>query len=351
MARCLVSGSTVRTPSGETAVENIHAQALIITNRDGVESIEPVKWVGRREVDLTRHSHREAIAPVRIRAGAIAEGQPSRDLFVSPEHAIFLDDVLVEAKALINGGSIAQDRAMDTVTYHHIELESHGVFLANDLLVESYLDNGDRSFFDTDDQPTMLHPVLQSQSEFDARQSDIVFAPFMTDPETLAAVRQRLAQRSVALGYPRPALETTADPDIHIVAGGAVIQPISAADGQYVFELPAGIQSASLMSRFAIPADVASASADSRRLGIAVTSITIQSQVGTVTIPADFASDLPGWHNAERSEVAVWRWTDGAAVLPLDAADLPAVVTISAHCHAAYPIYDERICPAQKAAA
>src|ERR1700754_3223364 len=121
MARCLVSGSMVRTPSGETAIEEIDACSCIVTIRHNIESVERVKWVGRREIDLRRHSIRESIAPVRIRASAIADGQPSHDLLLSPEHAILLDGVLVEAKNLINGGSIVKERATDTVAYFHIE--------------------------------------------------------------------------------------------------------------------------------------------------------------------------------------------------------------------------------------
>src|SRR4051812_15246010 len=167
MVRCLAAGSMVRTPSDEVAAENIWGCTEVITIRNGKESIEPIQWVGQRHIDLTRHARPELAAPVRIRAGAIAEGQPSRDLLVSPEHAIYIDGMLVEARALVNSGSIVQERATDTVTYYHIELKSHGVLFANGLAVESYLDNGDRSFFDNDDLPIMLHPSLTAHLAFD----------------------------------------------------------------------------------------------------------------------------------------------------------------------------------------
>jgi collagen type I alpha len=129
----------VRTPLGDVPAEEMWNCAEIVTLRNGIETSEPVKWVGQRHVDLKRHARPEQVAPVRIRAGAVAEGQPSRDLFVSPEHAIFIDGALIQARALMNGGSIVQERGMDEVTYFHIELESHGAFFADGLAVESYL--------------------------------------------------------------------------------------------------------------------------------------------------------------------------------------------------------------------
>jgi hypothetical protein len=80
---------------------------------------------------------------VRVAAGAFGPGAPSRDLFLSPDHAVFVDDMLVPIKELLNGTSIRQvDRGV--VTYFHVELAQHDVLLAEGLPAESYLDSGCR---------------------------------------------------------------------------------------------------------------------------------------------------------------------------------------------------------------
>ena len=64
-----------------------------------------------------------------------------------PDHAVFVNGVLVPVKLLINGTTIRQVK-QDTVTYFHVELPEHAVVLADGLAVESYLDLGDRMNFD-----------------------------------------------------------------------------------------------------------------------------------------------------------------------------------------------------------
>ena len=65
--------------------------------------------------------------PVLIRASALADGVPRRDLFVSPQHAMFLDGVLIPAIYLVNGASIVRVERMEQVDYFHLELETHDV--------------------------------------------------------------------------------------------------------------------------------------------------------------------------------------------------------------------------------
>ena len=141
-APCFAAGTRIRAEHGDVAVEDLLAGDLILTH-DG--RLRPIVWTGRRHIDLTRHPHPERARPVRIRAGAIAQGVPVRDLLVSPDHALFLDGVLIPARLLVNGHSIAVETTRRHVTYHHIELASYDVILAEGLPAESYLDTGDRA--------------------------------------------------------------------------------------------------------------------------------------------------------------------------------------------------------------
>jgi hypothetical protein len=196
----------------------------------------------------------------------------------------------------------------------------------------------------------MLHPTLTPRTEFDVRKTDQAYAPFLTDPATVEPIWHRLAQRSKAMGFDQPTLATTADPDLHIVADGKIIRPTVDENNRFVFVLPAGVTSASLVSRFAIPTDSTPYADDSRRLGVAIRSITIGLPGNDRLIPADFPIDASGWHDAEHLGASTWRWTDGSAELQLGEIKDATIVTICCRPVDLYPIYDERARPAQQAA-
>jgi Ca2+-binding RTX toxin-like protein len=144
---CFAEGTRILTPSGEVPVERLRAGDLVVTPR-GAAPVSALRWVGRLQVDLTRQRFRGEAAPVLVRAGALADGLPFRDLHVSPNHALFLDGVLVPARLLVNGLSIIHQRWRQAVTYHHLELDAHALLVSEGALTESYLDDGNRHLFD-----------------------------------------------------------------------------------------------------------------------------------------------------------------------------------------------------------
>ena len=73
---------------------------------------------------------------------------PCETSSVSPEHCLIIDGLCVRAKLLVNGGSIVSERDRTHVTYYHVELERHGILLAENTPAESYLDTGNRSMFE-----------------------------------------------------------------------------------------------------------------------------------------------------------------------------------------------------------
>jgi collagen type I/II/III/V/XI/XXIV/XXVII alpha len=140
---CFASGTRIRTERGEIAVE-----ALVIGDIAVLAGgrTSPVIWIGQRAVECRRHPDPDAVRPVCVAAGALGSGLPVRDLVLSPDHALYLDGVLIPVRLLVNGKSIARTRA-DRVTYYHVELAEHDLLLAEGAATESYLDTGDRSNF------------------------------------------------------------------------------------------------------------------------------------------------------------------------------------------------------------
>ena len=119
-AACFAEGTRLATPNGQVAVETLSPGMKLLTVSGATR---PVRWIGRRRLDLSRHPAPEEVCPIRIRAGALGEGVPVRDLRLSPEHALFLDGGLVPVRLLVNGCSILRENACRSVVWYHVELE------------------------------------------------------------------------------------------------------------------------------------------------------------------------------------------------------------------------------------
>jgi hypothetical protein len=193
---CFAAGTRIRTPSGEVAVEALREGDLVRLARS--DETRPVRWIGHRRIDCRRHPHPELVWPVRIAAGAFGAALPERDLFVSPDHAVFVDGVLIPVRHLIDGVAIAQ-QPCDAVTYYHVELVSHEVILAEGLPVESYLDTDGRAFFDNGGGVISLHPAPPAMETvlrvWEARGC----APLVVTGPVLEGVRARLRRHAAAM--------------------------------------------------------------------------------------------------------------------------------------------------------
>ena len=295
---CFAAGTRIATVAGETPVEELRAGDLVRT-RNG---LRPIVWIGRRTIDLTRHPHPEQARPIRIRAGAFAPGLPARDLLLSPDHAVYWNGYLAEAKSLMNATSITQDRP-DRVTYFHIELAAHDIIFAESLPTETYLDTGNRGTFENAAEPRILHP------SFTGSRGGKTCAPMTFHGAPLAAIRTHLLARARQLGA-----ATTTDPALHILAGATRIDPEILPDGTHRFTIPGGVKTVRLRSRAGAPAHLLANSSDDRTLGAFITRIARRTKSGRPrAIPLASPALATGWHPPE----AGGRWTDGDAVLPI----------------------------------
>ena len=89
--------------------------------------------------------------PVLIRAGALGQALPHSDLTVTADHGMILDDMVINASALVGGagiGWVASRNLPPRFTVYHIETEDHDVILANGAATETFCDVAGRAMFD-----------------------------------------------------------------------------------------------------------------------------------------------------------------------------------------------------------
>jgi Hint domain len=184
---CFAAGTRILTVRGEILVEDLRVGDVLITH-EGEE--QPIIWIGQRRLQIADHPRPETVQPVMIASDALADGVPVRRLFVSPDHGVFLDGVLVPAKELLNWTTIRQDNTAIQVAYYHLELARHDIIFAEGAPVESYLDTGHRGVFDNAGKVVIAHPALMQQ-----RREAEGCAPLCLGGPILAEIRHRIASR------------------------------------------------------------------------------------------------------------------------------------------------------------
>jgi hypothetical protein len=143
---CFAAGTRIATMRGDIPVEALAIGDEVILAPENGAGTRKILWLGHRRIDCTRHPNPSAVWPILVRAGAFAEHQPVRDLWISPGHSVFINGALIQAENLVNGATILQI-PRSHIEYWHVELESHSILLSEGLPTESYLDTGNRTAF------------------------------------------------------------------------------------------------------------------------------------------------------------------------------------------------------------
>ena len=196
-ALCFCAGTRIATRDGDVAIEHLQVGDLVRVVHPHNE-LQPVIWLGHRTVNCARHPNPRAVWPVRIAAGAFGPGRPYRDLKLSPDHAVFVEDVLIPVKYLTNGTTIVQT-PVDEVSYHHVELPRHAVLLAEGMFAKSYLDTGGRANFANGGEPVALHPDFTFRT-WDAEGC----APLVVTGPLLQSAKQKVSAFASASGGDSP---------------------------------------------------------------------------------------------------------------------------------------------------
>jgi hypothetical protein len=137
-AHCFLRGTAILTPASEVRIEHLKVGDLVETVRGHPL---PIKWIGMHLFRKSRAHWHERVMPVRVSRHAIDARTPHADLYLSPDHALFLDGVLMPVKELVNGISIVPALPADTdvIEYFHILLDTHEAVLAEGVAAETCL--------------------------------------------------------------------------------------------------------------------------------------------------------------------------------------------------------------------
>jgi autotransporter passenger strand-loop-strand repeat protein len=296
---CFVTGTRLQTENGPRAVETLAVGERVIT-ADG--AARPIRWIGTRALDCTRHPHPESVWPVVVRRDAFGPALPERDLWLSPAHAVAWGGVLMPVGLLQNGRTVLQVQR-PRVEYWHIELDSHDLLLTEGLPTESYLDTGNRCAFVNGGAYIEQHP------DFLPKHAAETCIPLVFGGPEVARVKALLLDHAAAAGH-----DVADEAGLHVVADGRVIRPIPLGDLRFAFVVPPGAAAVALRSRWFVPAHMEPGSTDGRRLGVCVRRVRID---GEDVALGDLAWFGQGWYGLEYTPgLHDQRWTDGDARLP-----------------------------------
>jgi hypothetical protein len=133
------------TREGEVPVEALKPGAQIVVRDGGYDTL---RWVGRTQVQATGAELKQN-APIRIPKGTFGRGTPVRDLYVSPNHRIWMNDpsfefyfaereVLIPAKHLVGWKGISQVSYVPRPEYFHLLFDQHQIVISDGLQTESF---------------------------------------------------------------------------------------------------------------------------------------------------------------------------------------------------------------------
>jgi hypothetical protein len=161
----VIAGTRVLTPDGYRPIETLQPGDPVRALLGGGPMFVPIVWIGSRNVILSRVDRSNL--PVRIRKDALADGVPSRDVFMAPDHAIYLRGRLFRCADLLNGRSIVLDdrRRSRTKQYWGVVLPRHNTLLADNMAIESLLPMSAAIFSDGTGNPPDLNALFKASRQ------------------------------------------------------------------------------------------------------------------------------------------------------------------------------------------
>ncbi|MFY0661333.1 MAG: Hint domain-containing protein [Shimia sp.] len=145
VAMCFCRGTLIETRDGHTAVEDLVAGDLVLTQDRGLQAIQ---WIGSFKIEAIGLRRNPKLKPVRITQGSLGFGLPNRDLLVSRQHRVLVSSriaertcgsrqVLIPAIKLTSLPGIYVDESVTEVTYYHFLFDQHEVVFSEGAPTES----------------------------------------------------------------------------------------------------------------------------------------------------------------------------------------------------------------------
>ena len=149
---CFTPGTLISTVTGQRPVQDLQVGDLVVTADNGLQA---VRWIGRKHLTGARLFAFPELRPIKILAGSLGNDLPERDMWVSPQHRMLLNEpvlntrfgepeMLTPAKGMCNANGVFVDRTCVRIDYIHILFEQHEIIFANGVKTESF-HPGDRS--------------------------------------------------------------------------------------------------------------------------------------------------------------------------------------------------------------
>ncbi|WP_165390289.1 Hint domain-containing protein [Thalassococcus sp. S3] len=140
---CFTAGTMIETADGPRPVESLLPGDRVRTMDNGMQKL---RWIGQQALSAFQLRAAPHLAPIRINAGALGNREA---LEVSPQHRILMTgwraelyfgapEVLVPAKALVNGKTIVALPPDRPARYVHLLFDRHEIVFSHGLATESF---------------------------------------------------------------------------------------------------------------------------------------------------------------------------------------------------------------------
>lgn len=142
---CLTTGTAVQTKTGLINVEDL-VEGMQILNFEG--EYQTLRKVFSRKISAAELKQNEKLLPIRICAGAMGNGMPTKDMLVSRQHRMLVASpivkrmfdepiALIAAIKLTTLPGIFVDTSIRQVEYFHLLFDDHEVIFADGAPTES----------------------------------------------------------------------------------------------------------------------------------------------------------------------------------------------------------------------